>query len=741
MAENHVFHADAAIISRLGSQLVAKQETALTELVKNAYDADALEVIVAFEARSTPAAAIRITDNGVGMSRDDLLNRFLRLASESKAREPKSEKYGRTRAGRKGIGRFSAQRLGTRMTLTTYKVGEPQGWRLSADWSLFSAGKRLEDVSVILEEIEPTKVGTTLLIENLNDNWTPSQIRSCWRNVLALQQPFPIAPVQKGNGPTSHDVKSADPGFKVSFVDNGGIFDDSTVIADMQTEILDYLPVIIELNVDETGRATWAITKNEFGDLRAWRAIHHGASDNPKPPAYEALRNVHMRAYHVVLDSALLPSVAFTRIRDVMRREGGVRLYRNGFRVTPYGEADDDWLGLDQVYARRDYLAPVANRNFFGLIEVRDPEGTFFEEHTSREGLIETAAFLELRGLVSSVLLTAATEIQADRGRKTRTKSPSPNPVKSAAIGDARAAARAAREAAERATNALGTPAMLEALERAKDAERLVVAAEQDITTERVQLADEAAMMRLLSSIGMTTAEFSHETGMSFEAFRLDLDRVFEVARAARDGDAAFDLQAKRASEALSRLDTLTAYLNTTVASRAMREIHPVSLSRAVEDFARGLRAHALTQSTTMTIDTPPFDALYTTPMHEAEVASVMLNFHTNAIKAMKRSDGPRKILIIADRLDETKEVRVRFCDTGDGIPAHVRQRIFEPFFTTRAAPEARATEMEHARGTGLGLWIVDQIAKNAGGQVEVGDPPTGYTTCLELRLPAEVEQ
>ena len=169
MLEEHVFHADAAIISRLGSQLVAKQETALTELVKNAYDADALQVTVAFEGGANARDAIKITDDGSGMSRKELLDRFLRLASETKVAEPKSTKYHRTRAGRKGIGRFSTQRLGSRLTLTTYKAGEAQGLRLTADWSQFTAGKRLEEVSVSLEDVEPTTVGTTLLIENLND--------------------------------------------------------------------------------------------------------------------------------------------------------------------------------------------------------------------------------------------------------------------------------------------------------------------------------------------------------------------------------------------------------------------------------------------------------------------------------------------------------------------------------------------------------------------------------------------
>ena len=644
---------------------------------------------------------------------------------------PKSPKYQRTRAGRKGIGRFSTQRLGDRLELTTYAAGEPHTLRLVADWTSFEAGKRLEEVRVQITELPPKAPGTTLRIEGLHDSWTPGQIRTCWRGVLALQQPFPVAPTT---------ARGADPGFSVRFLDGGGLFDTENVIADMQSEILDHLPVVIEMAVDDNGRARWRMPKDAFGPKKDWQLIHHEHRDARHPPAYSHLRDVHMKAYHVILDPTLLPSVVFTRVRDVLSQEGGIRLYRNGFRVTPYGEHEDDWLGLDEAYGRRDFLAPIANRNFFGVIEVHDPEGILFEEHTSREGLIETEAFRELRGLASSVLITAATEVQVERGRKPRSKSPPPDPVKTAALSEVRAALRAAREAAqEAAIGGAGQAAFAEIVNRTAEAERAVEAQEQTLAAQQAALADEAVMLRLLASIGMTTAEFSHETGMSFEAFRLDLKRVFDVALAARPEDETFAAQAARATQALSRLDTLTAYLNTTVASRAIREIHPVSLSKSVDDFRRGLSAHAVTQSTQLEVRNPPFDPLYTRPMHEAEIASVLLNFHTNALKAVKRAGGKRRILVTADRLSEDM-VRIRFCDTGDGIPEEIRDRIFEPFFTTRSAPAARALDVEHAKGTGLGLWIVDQIASNAGGQVEAVDPPEGYATCIEFRVPAEVE-
>jgi signal transduction histidine kinase len=721
------FEADAAIIDRLGRELVAKQETAIIELVKNAFDADATKADVVFQGRAR-SATVEIRDNGSGMTREELVDGFLRLASDLKVRQPTSPLYGRQRAGRKGIGRFATQRLGHRLKLTTYSGSGKVAYRLTIDWDRFVPGETLHDVPVNLEEVPPGRRGTTVRIEQLRDDWSDAQIRQAWEGVLALQQPFPVAPV-KGRPAT-------DPGFKVRFLRKHDVIEDEALVADLQTEILDHLHAVIDLEVDNKGYAKWRLAKNRFGTTRGWAPIHHEHLDSRNPPPYKHLRKVWMKAHYAILLPSLFPPLVGTRVRDVVARQGGVRLYRNGFRVIPYGNPDNDWLRLDELYAKRSMLAPIGNRNFFGVVEVRDPAGKRFEEHTSREGLIETPAFLELKDLVSSVLVTAVSRISEDRGRKTRAGTRrKPTATTEANVGDVNAAVRAAQEAAATAVREGGPGQAQAAAQQAATAARLVEAA-------RAQLADEAAILRFLATLGMTMAEFSHETGMTFEAFRLDFSSVFEAAITARPEDEQLRARAGRAKGMLARLDSLTAYLNALAGARAARGMHPISLSKAIQDFENGIRAQAESRSIDLIVKTPPYDPLFTRPMHEAEIASVLLNFYTNAVKALKRRGGSRAILIEADRLVEgpQERLRVRFADTGDGIPDEIREKIFDPFFTTRVAPPAGASDSEHATGAGLGLWIVQQIATNAGGQVSVSAPPAGYATCFELALPPESE-
>ena len=727
------FTTDAGLIDRLGRELVGRQETALIELVKNSYDADARFVTVTLETN-----ALVVKDDGTGMTREEIIAGFLRLASNLKVKEPRSRLFNRQRAGRKGIGRFATQRLGMLLRLRTWTNDEDPGLELVVDWRKFENGRDLNRVPVDLSEIQPGERGTSIHIESLRDEWSDPQIRRCWRGLLALLQPFPVASVQ-------HHPK-ADPGFEVTFLRESGPFHDPELVADFQTEILAHVHAVIEFRVDHEGAAEWRISQNRFGPDRGWSRIHHKHRDAQNPPSYTVLRDVAMKAHYFILIPELLPSLVFSRVRDALREEGGIRLYRNGFRVVPYGEPGNDWLRLDQIYAQRSVLAPVANRQFFGVIEVYDPEGKQFEEHTSREGLIEGEAFRELTELATVVLVTAVNRIAEDRGRKARaggaTESKTSDP-----LDKLRLAARAARDAENAESKNAGEQADgtkdglpsagLDPAENAESPADLLQASISLIEQQRAELADEAALLRLLATLGLTTTEFSHETGMTFEAVRMDFQSVFDAALEARAGDNEFIGHAENARVMLTRLDALTGYLSSLASARSVRQLAPVSVSRVIEEFEVGVKRLAEKASITLEIETPAYDPLFTRPMHAAEIASILLNLFSNSLKALRRVDRVRRIHLKAEREGENGVI-IRFSDSGDGIPEEHREKVFDLFFTTRIAAPATASEAEQFSGTGLGLWIVHQIVSKAGGDIEVVDAPGGFSTCLQVRLPAE---
>ena len=603
--------------------------------------------------------------------------------------------------------------------------------------------RALSEVPVYLGAEPSRRRGTEIRIEELRDDWSDAQIRRCWRGLLALQQPFPVATIERR--------PNADPGFEVSFLRDGDLFADPTLVADFQSEILSHHHALIEFRVDEGGTAEWRISQNRFGPDRGWAKIHHSHRDAINPPRYSVLRDVAMKSHYFILRPELLPSFIYTRVRDTLRAEGGIRLYRNGFRVVPYGEPEDDWLRLDQIYSQRgSVLAPIANRNFFGVIEIDDPEGKQFEEHTSREGLIEKEAFLELTGLATAVIGTAVNRIAQDRGRK-QSAGGSNQRKANDNLEKLRNAARAARDAeVDHARESAGNNGTEQSIgdddHTAKprsssggSSAALIEESIELIERQRAELADEAALLRLLATLGLTTSEFSHETGMTFEAVRMDFQAVFDIALEARANDNAFATQADRAKSMLSRLDALTAYLNELASARSVRQLAPVSVSKALSEFKAGVLKLAEKAEIQLTIDVPPYDALYTRPMHAAEIASILLNFFSNSLKALRRVEGER--LIHVEAKSEEGNVVIRFSDSGDGIPSDYKEQVFDLFFTTRIAAPAGASNTEQFSGTGLGLWIVQQIISKAGGDIEVVDPPENYSTCIEVRVPAEEEE
>lgn len=101
------FSIDAGVIDRLGQELVARQETAVSELVKNSYDADAELVTLTFKDSDDLGGSLIIEDDGDGMTYDELVNGFMRISSSSKFHNPLSKRFKRQRAGQKGIGRFT----------------------------------------------------------------------------------------------------------------------------------------------------------------------------------------------------------------------------------------------------------------------------------------------------------------------------------------------------------------------------------------------------------------------------------------------------------------------------------------------------------------------------------------------------------------------------------------------------------------------------------------------------------
>ncbi len=159
-------------------------------------------------------------------------------------------------------------------------------------------------------------------------------------------------------------------------------------------------------------------------------------------------------------------------------------------------------------------------------------------------------------------------------------------------------------------------------------------------------LVQEAEMLRFLASIGLASSEFTHEIRMTFQAFGLDMDAIIAFAKQASPNDPAIGGAADRADGARERVEAFTGYFSEAMASRNLRLRTSASLKLAVRDFVRGVRPITERQDIAVTAVVPDLDPLFTAPIHEAELSSILLNLLTNAIKAIKRRGGERHIRI-----------------------------------------------------------------------------------------------
>lgn len=206
------FSVDAGLINRLGRELVGKGETAISELIKNAYDADATQVNLVFKNALKPGGTLIIEDDGSGMTYDELLKGFMRISSSDKIHNPITPQYKRRKAGRKGIGRFSTQRLGGELTIITQTESMDHAIRAIIKWKEFRTDRDLTDIDSSIEFISKIrKKGTTLIIDKLNDSWSDTAIKRAYKYTENLLIPEPLSTERR-----EWDKKRNDPGFKAN---------------------------------------------------------------------------------------------------------------------------------------------------------------------------------------------------------------------------------------------------------------------------------------------------------------------------------------------------------------------------------------------------------------------------------------------------------------------------------------------------------------------------------------------
>lgn len=728
------FSIDAGVIDRLGKELVARHETAVSELIKNAYDADATSVKLTFESVDDTGGTLTIVDNGTGMTRNDLVNGFMRISSTDKIHNPISKIYGRKRAGKKGIGRFATQRLGDNLTIITQTQTSKTGYKITIDWTKYKSDEELLLITNKIEEIPrdlSSATGTTLIIKNLEEWWSEATIRRVYRYALDIVQPFPLSKQKIING------KRNDPGFKIE------CYRDKTSIADEESMFYDHALAEIEGYVDKDGYGFWEIKKSKVDTVTSQPQLIK-SKNKTLEGKFKYLDTIHFKAYYFIFSKKLLPKQVESYIRETARDYGGIRIYRNGFRVLPYAEPQDDWLGLDASIRKRSILPVHGNINFFGFVEIAGNNKNFIEL-SSREGLFQNDAYKELVDYLYKSLIAVVSRIAEARGRKTTTgqknwkkEDKKPEDVINEAADDLDAIADdldANQDSEKQSSNDSSSDEKTKtnqekANEYRAKAKRLRLA--NQVIKEKIS---ELAMLRVLAGLGLIIGEFTHEITTYLSVFNVDAQYLVDnLLKSSTEYE-----RAVRLKKTFNSFQIYASYFDETISKNANRDLKIINLKTTVKEFKKTIKNDLIRNNIEMDIELLN-DEIYTLKMHESEWASILFNFYSNSKKALKRENPPQRKIKIISGIQEGN-VFLQFLDNGNGIPKEARDKVFNAFFSTSTPKGHSATLKDEMSGTGLGLKIVKDTIDGYNGDIFLDNPVDGYKTSFRIELPKATEE
>jgi len=755
---NARFSVDTHLFRELGEMLVGRDSTALIELVKNAYDADANSVTVHGENLHDPKKGfILVIDDGNGMTQKDFQEGFLRIASRHKETEiPVSPRHGRRVTGAKGIGRLAAHKLCR--TLEVLSVArDPKtdhirnAFSAVINWDKIESVQTLDEVPEDAIIITPLKSlgesarGTTLTLRNLRRAWTAREreqfVVEADRTVppTFLSQALPKSILDE---PLLFDQPAVHSQDHIKSKWNLQLSGEFEVGEAYQTLIADAASWVLE--VDSTGK------KPIFGisptrryakyNLDAERVIRTLDVKSPEEfPKFQARILIREGDWEKGSESAKKWRKAAT----------GVYVFLEGFRVLPYGEPGNDWLGIDRLYTQRTRqtdplidslledqevtdrnaaLSALPARAFLGATFVTLKGAPHLRMLINREGFVPDAHYYHIEELITRAI-SFATRVRAEanaskrderkRQRQLSEKDPLPTPVaqleKTVELGSQQV--RSVREA-------LLTGDVAKAQAELQKVEEALAAA--PVSTREIK--DQQALVRVLASLGTQMAAFVHEVdGL------VSLSSTIE--RALRDAVDTLSDPSKRKTllriasmvEELRRsLERQAAYLTDVSTVDARRRRTPQSLHDRFQS-ASALFEHHATKRGILILNEIPSE-LKSPPIFKSELTAIFSNLLSNGIKAAGDEGKIRATGFIASK--ESRTI-LHVENTGTKVSPEEGEQWFRPFASTTADVEPGL-----GKGLGLGLTITRRILDEYGATIRFVKPSRGFSTCLELSFP-----
>ena len=693
-------------ILTIGRDLIQDNYAAVFELVKNAYDADSPDAHIEFKASPDYTKySIIISDHGHGMSRDDVINKWM-VPSTNDKRERRKSPSGRVLQGNKGVGRYAASILGEDLLLETINAtGEKTTAYL--EWHNFEAASYLDDVEILLEtEVVSEDPGTRLTINGVSGmlaEWDQKQFDKLRFELKKLTSPII-------NAFSDEDRSDA---FRISLTVNG--FPEVNNINEIIEpyplfELFDY-KVSGKIYKDGTGTLTYSSQK-------ARNTIKEKITFNFGKPTSCGELNIDIRVYDREADAIdALIKRGFTdesgkyvqklQARQILNASNGIGVYRNGFRIRPLGDPDFDWLKLN---ARRvqNPTRCIGSNQAIGYVQIQSEDQSNLIEKSARDGLKENTAFNRLKEITMHVI----TELEWRRF----------NYRKSAGLS--RQGFKVENNlqnlfSFDELKHNIETELTKAAVDRATT-DKIIKYINQD-AEERNKIAEEIRQTVIVYQSQITLGKIInvllHEGRRPLSYFRNRipyLKRRYESFQ--KNGDSANLEKAMDIVDGIAensqffvnlfkRLDPLAA------GKRTAKK--PLELKKTIENafsvFENEMKSHNISAEIS-----GPDDFRFAA--WNQDIYAIFTNLVDNSLYWISQKKSETREITIEFLMDEATLIHIDYHDTGPGIEPDLIESgvIFEPHFSTKP------------NGTGLGLAIAGEAAERSGLELKVIESEEG---------------
>ena len=743
------FNVDAYTARLIGRENVAKLNGAVLELVKNTYDADAS---VCFLYYDESMQELYIGDNGCGMTPEIIMRHWMTIGRSTKKTSYVS-KGGRIQTGAKGIGRFALDRIADKCIMLTATNDNRFIWRV--DWRDFEKESAITEVTADLDDTDISfstftnqmknsdlikliadqfdEHGTIFRLSMLRDKWGPKLISDI-KNELTTLIPGELSQ-----------------SFNIYLFDNSTSIEDAAVLHSDEGFSYDYK---IEFAVSEDGRTNVKLWREEFDFGSSFEHVMEAASFSKEDRAFFTGTPIN---YDTTLSEiitkdkdklnntigAFSGKLYFAKLQvpkneqkkfyyktvidrsDFREAFGGIKLYRDQFRVRPYGDphtSNYDWLQLSS----RKNRSPAAVTHPHGAWRVRGDQmlGSVYisrvnitlPDQANREGIIETPEF----GMLKDFLVGVIQLFERDRQYVCRklnelyNRETEAEKYRQEIEEKAEAESKRKENTSEKRQDTVPPALMVEA----SKAQKVIEDKEETIRN----LEDENRLLRVLATTGIAINSYIHE----FKEQTHKLNMKIVMAKEALEYEKDYDEALKQIRLADQIRGSFTSWFRITIESvrRDKRTLKNINLKAFISQLCDSWKQVLSGKEIHIIDEYPDNEVTYRCFPYEIEI--ILNNLITNSATILRDLNEERKEIRIT-LLDQQSNIVLGYSDNGPGLASAYKSNpdlILEPFESNKM------NELGELVGTGMGMWLIKRTVSDYNGSVDLSQnrsEPKGF--------------